>query len=171
MIVALRNGVIISKKDISNEDLKRSLPFVPTLLEFASYIHFGGTSLVGTFFEIKDFTEWAECKGKFSTLPLDGFASIKQSVTRLSQGLLCLTIYVIGEYFLEFDIALLGSPNYVTFGDDAWVPFWKRIGIFQTAMSTLRLLYYSVWSFADVSLILSGLSYDGSYKETPKNYL
>ena len=89
----------------------------------------------------------------------------------MAHGLLCLAIYVVAEYFLEFDIGLLGSREYITFGDEAWVPFWKRIGVFQTAMSALRLLYYATWCFTDAALIACGLSYDGSYKEASKNEL
>ena len=170
VLFALRHGVT-RPRELTEEEGKRALVHVPTALEFAAYLHFGGTALTSTFFEYKDFVEWAEGRGKYSTVPWGEKASLRAVVERLAHGLLCLAIYVVAEYFLEFDIGLLGSREYITFGDDAWVPFWKRIGVFQTAMSALRLLYYATWCFTDATLIACGLSYDGSYKETPKNEL
>lgn len=170
VLFALRNGVA-QPRELTDEERKLSLVHVPTALEFAAYVHFGGTALTSTFFEYKDFVDWAEGRGRYSTVPWGKKASLKAALERMAHGLLCLAIYVVAEYYLEFDVGFLGSREYITFGDDAWVPFWKRIGIFQTAMSTLRLLYYATWCFADASLIACGLSYDGSYKETPNNEL
>ena len=129
-----KNGVVTGVELLAQGKGRRgSLTHLPTLLEFASYLHFGGTALTSTFFEFGRYKEWLEGTGKYAAMPRSSvgkYNQTKTALTRAAHGFLCLFLYTLAEYYLEFDDGMLGSEAFLTFGDDSWVPFWKRIGIF-----------------------------------------
>jgi hypothetical protein len=67
---------------------------------------------------------------------------------------------------MEFDLFFKGREEYLAHGSDAYLPFWQRISYFQTAMTGMRLLYYTVWCFTEATMIGCGISYERSYKES-----
>lgn len=81
---------------------------LPTLLEFTGYLHFFGGSLFGPFIEYWDYINWAELKGPYKELPFGNFKNLKPCLTRLAQGILCITIYTVMEYFVQFDLFFKG---------------------------------------------------------------
>eukprot|EP01025_Chloroclados_australasicus_P031139 TRINITY_DN3141_c0_g1_i2.p1 TRINITY_DN3141_c0_g1~~TRINITY_DN3141_c0_g1_i2.p1 ORF type:complete len:490 (+),score=42.82 TRINITY_DN3141_c0_g1_i2:298-1767(+) len=155
--ISRADGVADSSKTLTVYAQSKRLDRVPSLLEYFSYTFAYGNLLAGPFFEYKDFLnfisregDWSEEKDK---------PKIKFPVYK--------TLYYVASALAIFAINQLLEPTYNL---GSWkeidrLPYLQRYLLVYIVLITYRLRYYFVWTLAELSLIMSGLGFQGYEKD------
>ncbi|CAI2365211.1 unnamed protein product [Moneuplotes crassus] len=134
---------------LSKHDERCRIEKIPTIVEFLSYSNYPCITMLGPFFEFKDYINFIDQKGAYADSP---FHFVK-SLLKFSTGFIFLgvSIYLDGVVYLDFMVSKeFGQLNFLT----------------QTVYCFLYMKSYAykllaIFSFADGSNILSGFSYGG----------
>lgn len=73
---ALRDGALDSsdrRTMLTDVQRDRAVTFLPNLLEFASYVNFFGTSIMGPFMEYKDYIRFIKLADHYKKMPSGRF--------------------------------------------------------------------------------------------------
>ena len=106
---------------------------LPSLLEYASFVHFccGGT--IGPFLDFKDYKDFIELVGPYKDLPRglkNGWATLIPSLIELVKALGCLAINVGFIMGLDMSVYFCGTKEFANYG-----PFWKKFIYFNLAVT------------------------------------
>lgn len=131
----------------------------PNLLEYASFIYFYPTSLVGPSIEFNDFMNFIELKDCYQNLTSNlGYI--------MSQGFqkLCIGLFFTGFFAIlcdRFPMYALGTAEF----REKYPLWWQRF-LYSYACGPIgRAKYYVAWGLTYSSLIFSGMSYGETIKD------
>ena len=134
---------------------------MPTLFEYASYIYFYPTSVVGPFIEFNDFINFINEKDCYENLFSKIKYIFKEGFKKLFLGLFFIGFFsTIGGWF---PMTAVGKPEFRI----NYPEWWKRILFMYMAGPGVRSKYYIGWLISYSSLIFSGLAY-GEIKKDGK---
>ncbi|XXG76062.1 hypothetical protein AAC387_Pa08g0493 [Persea americana] len=154
------NDGLLKEEDLREVQKRNRLLRCPSFIEYAGYCLCCGTHFTGPVFEMKDYLEWTEKKGIWSShgkgkSPSPYGASLRAVV----QATMSMAIHL---YLLPyFPLARISDPMYQGWG------LWKRMGYQYLAGFTARWKYYFVWSVSEASIISSGLGFTGWTDSNP----
>ncbi|GFU08843.1 lysophospholipid acyltransferase 5 [Nephila pilipes] len=140
---------------LSNDQKKTALKKCPSLLEVAGHTYFFGGFMVGPQFPMKRYVDFIE--GSFPGKTLSGKPScIGAGLKRLSQGILILSLYQIGNMFIPEKTLL--SAEYMEFA------LWKKLIIIGLWGKIALYKYVACWLISEGSCIMTGMTYNGTDK-------
>ncbi|GBL99126.1 Lysophospholipid acyltransferase 5 [Araneus ventricosus] len=144
-----------SEENLSEEQKKTALKRCPSLLEIGGHAYFFGGFLVSPQFPMKRYLNLVE--GKFKEKILNGNPDcVTIGLQRLAQGILVLSLYKIGSIFVP--------ENIFFFNEFVEFPYWKKILIIVVCGKLFLYKYAAIWIISEGSLILTGLTYNGTDK-------
>lgn len=162
----------LPEKDLSDHQKERAIKTLPNLLDFAGYVLFFPSLMIGPSFDYVDFRRWLDCTvfevpsgidpakapptRKKRKIPRSGTPAMWKAGTGVFWSVLFLIFS--GYYYPE---AML---------DDGYMKhsFTKRVWIMYAVNVTARMRYYTAWSLAEGACILSGMGYKGIDPATGK---
>lgn len=155
----------LPEKDLSDFQKERAIKQLPNYLDFAGYVLFFPSLLVGPAFDYVDYKRWIETTmfevpagtdpskkpptRKKRKIPRSGTPAAWKAATGLFWILIFLRLS--GMYYND----LLTGPEYMNYG------FIHRVFILHMLGVTTRLKYYGVWTLTEGACILTGLGYKG----------
>ncbi|GJQ09258.1 hypothetical protein GpartN1_g1049.t1 [Galdieria partita] len=138
---ALHDGTI--QKESAIEQKVNSIHSLPNIFEFYAFILFPPCLLVGPYLEFVDWQAHLQNRQYVKD-------AVRVGILRLVQGLVCLTIYLIGDKWLP--IQLLGDEKFLSMGHWLVRFLWIDVILFG-----YRFKYYFAWKFAEGALASSGM--------------
>lgn len=150
---AFKDGAELPQK-LTEAQQERKVMYLPTLLEYFSFVCFCCGGIVGPFIEYSHFKDWIEVSGQYKNLPRKG--TLKPALIRITHGLLCLGLHIFIVLVLGYSVYFCGSQEYIKYGN-----LFSRTIYYFIAMSGQRFMYYTPWCFSDASIIACGIAWDG----------
>jgi len=133
-----------------NEDQrKRVVMNLPTLLELASYVWFTQACALGVFFEFSDYKRWIERSHEYKQVPCPILPSLKWLAASLS----CLIFYTLVSP--TFNVEFCYVKEFWEFN------FPHKVVYYFVAMSAKRFFYYNPFCLTTGAIIGCGLGYNG----------
>ena len=147
-------------KDIKSAYHKRyRIEKRPTFLEFASYIYFYPTSIVGPFIEYMDFINFIEEKDCYKDLKNKIGYIFRQGFQKLLLGFFFMGFYsIVGA---KYPMTAIGTSQFRI----DYPEWWQRLLYMYVAGPVARSKYYIGWLLSYSSLIFSGMAYGETIKE------
>ena len=141
-------------KDIFNEHHKsKRIEEMPSLLEYASYIYFYPTSIVGPFIEFKDFINFIDEKDCYAELKNNMGFIISQGIQKLLISILFIIIFALfGD---KFPMSAVGTSEF----RKNYPKWWMRFLYLYTCGPIGRSKYYIAWTLTYSTLIFSGMAF------------
>lgn len=130
---------------------------MPTILEFASFVHMATGCMVGPYLEFTDYINWIEFAGPYKDMPRGDFSTVVPAVIRMFQAFGCMFLHLAFVLVLQVPIQWCGTKE---FSD--YKTIFHRLGYYNLAMTGQRFMYYSPWCLSDAALIGCGLAYAGT---------
>ncbi|KAL1354948.1 hypothetical protein HN51_006987 [Arachis hypogaea] len=154
------NDGLLKEEGLREAQKKNRLIKLPSLIEYIGYCLCCGTHFAGPVYEMKDYLDWAEGKGLWSTEAKGRSASPYGATLRaILQAGFCMALYL---YLVPyFPLSRFNDPIYQEWG------FWKRLGYQYMSGFTARWKYYFIWSISEATVIISGLGFSGWTESTP----
>ena len=145
-------GIPIS--DIRSKHLqKQRIEEMPSLIEYASYIFFYPTTIIGPFIEFKDYINFIEYKDCYSNLTNNLGFVLYQGCEKLFLGIFFTIFFaVFGD---KYPMSLVGKAEF----REKYPSFWQRILYMYLCGPVGRAKYYVAWLLTYSSLIFSGMAY------------
>lgn len=132
---------------------------MPTFLEYASYIYFYPTSVIGPFCKYIDFINFIDEKECYKDLKTKKKYLFKKGLENILLALFFIAFYsTIGAWFPMSDV---GKPKFRL----DYPEWWKRILFMYAAGTGIRSKYYIGWLLSYSSLIFSGMAYGETKKD------
>jgi len=141
-------------KDIKNDHIRSTMIIeMPSLLEYASYVFFYPTTLIGPFIEYKDFINFIDQKDCYINLQQKLGYICKQGAKTFSIAILFILIFTFfGD---KFPMDAVGTSEF-----RKKYPIWWMRFLYMFACGPIgRSKYYIGWSLTYSSLIFSGMAY------------
>ena len=141
-------------KDIFNEHHKsKRIEEMPSLLEYASYIYFYPTSIVGPFIEFKDFINFIDEKDCYAELKNNMGFIISQGIQKLLISILFIIIFALfGD---KFPMSAVGTSEF----RKNYPKWWMRFLYLYTCGPIGRSKYYIALTLTYSTLIFSGMAF------------
>lgn len=155
----------LPESDLSDFQKDRMLKELPSLLDYAGYVMFFPSMLVGPAFDFAEYRRWLDLTmfdppvdgdprkraptRKKRRIPRSGMPAALKAVS----GLTWILLFLVMSRFFPAD-AIMGARF-------ASHSFLARIVILHMVGLTTRLKYYGVWTLTEGACILSGLGYNG----------
>ena len=132
---------------------KQRIEEMPSLIEYASYIFFYPTCIIGPYIEFKDYMNWIEYKDCYSNLHQNLFFVFYQGCAKLFLGIFFTIFYAVfgDKYPMDF----VGKAEF----RQKYPSFWERILYMYLCGPVGRAKYYVAWLLTYSSLIFSGMAY------------
>ena len=141
-------------KEIRSDHLKKErIVEMPSLIEFASYIYFYPTTIVGPFVEYKDYMNFIELKEEYANLTSNLGYVFYQGFEKLFLG-----IFFVAFFALYGDVYPMYAVGKAEFREK-YPNFWYRILYMYLCGPVGRAKYYVAWLLTYSSLIFSGMAY------------
>ena len=140
--------------EIQDDHLKKQrIEEMPSLIEYASYIFFYPTCIIGPYIEFKDYMNWIEYKDCYSNLHKNLFFVFYQGCAKLFLGIFFTIFYAVfgDKYPMDF----VGKAEF----RQKYPSFWERILYMYLCGPVGRAKYYVAWLLTYSSLIFSGMAY------------
>ena len=141
-----------SARKVAADRLSRSIPALPSPLEFAGYVFNFCTVLAGPSFEIG---EYLASQRREELPPTSRF--MPALWTFLLSTAFTVVMVVGGTYF-KIDEVYAQAVAAVEGSSDA-APLWKRYLYAHCALTLVRVQYYSVWKLAETASVIAGFGY------------
>ena len=154
-------------KDISeirSDHLKKQrIVDLPSLLEYASYIYFYPTTIVGPFIEYKDFINFIDLTDCYANLNNNLGYIFYQGTEKFLLGIFYIIFFALfGD---KYPMYAVGTAEF----REKYPSFWQRIVYMYLCGPVGRAKYYVAWLLTYSSLIFSGMAYGESVdKKTGK---
>lgn len=150
--------------DIKSEHLqKQRIEELPSLFEYASYIYFYPTCIVGPFIEYKDFINFIELKDCYANLTNNLGYVFCEGFQKLFLGIFFVIFFAL--YGNKYPMYAVGKPEF----REKYPTFWQRLVYMYVCGPVGRAKYYVAWLLTYSSLIFSGMAYgETKDKETGK---
>ena len=126
---------------------------IPSLFEYASYIYFYPTAIVGPFIEYKDFINFIDKKDCYQNLTSKLIYIFSQGIQKLFIAIFFIVIFAL--YGGKYPMTLVGTAEF----RKIYPEWWKRILYMYICGPVARSKYYIAWALTYSSLIFSGMSY------------
>ena len=155
----------LPENELSDDQKDRAIRQLPSYLDFAGYVLFFPSLMVGPAFDYVDYRRWIETTmfeipagvdpsnkpltRKKRKIPRSG----TPAMWKLTAGLVWIFAFLKLSKLFYND--LLTGPDYLKYG------FLHRVFILHMLGVTTRLKYYGVWTLTEGACILSGLGYKG----------
>ncbi|OIW09852.1 hypothetical protein TanjilG_15334 [Lupinus angustifolius] len=154
------DGLLKEEDGLREAQKKNRLIQLPSLIEYIGYCLCCGSHFAGPVYEMKDYLDWTEGKGIWSTKAKGPSPSPYGATIRaLLQACFCMALYL---YLVPlFPLSRFSDPVYHEWG------FWKKLGYQFMAGNTARWKYYFIWSISEASIIISGLGFSGWTESSP----
>ena len=152
-------------KLLNDDQKERALRHLPSTLDYAGYVLFFPSLMIGPSFDYVDYRRWLDATmfelpegvdpskapptKKARKIPRSGTPAAWKAAAGASWAVAFLIFS--GRYYPE----LLTGPEYMTYG------FLRRVWLMYILGVTTRLKYYTAWSLTEGACILSGLGYRG----------
>ncbi|XP_004515799.1 lysophospholipid acyltransferase 1 [Cicer arietinum] len=154
------NDGMLKEDGLREAQKKNRLIQLPTLIEYVGYCLCCGSHFAGPVFEMKDYLDWTEEKGIWSS----GAKGPKPSpygatIRALLQAGVCMGLYL--KLVPYFPLSKFTDPSY-----HEWC-FLKKLGYQYMSGFTARWKYYFIWSISEASIIISGLGFSGWTDSSP----
>ncbi|KAK0646045.1 MBOAT, membrane-bound O-acyltransferase family-domain-containing protein [Cercophora newfieldiana] len=162
----------LPETELSDFQKDRRLTELPNLLDYAGYVFFFPSLMVGPAFDFAEYRRWLDCSmfdvpttvdpakkpptRKKRKIPRSG----TPAMVKLATGLMWIGIFVALSGYFSPDVLL--TPRYMEYG------FVKRVLVLHMVPLTARTKYYGVWTLTEGACILSGLGYNGVDPATGK---
>lgn len=155
----------LPEADLSDFQKDRMLKQLPSILDYAGYIFFFPSLMIGPAFDFAEYRRWLDTS--MFDLPADVNPANKPPVRRKrkiprsgtpavlkgAMGLVWLALFMaLGP---TFDKDRLTASSFTSYG------LLRRIGIMYMVALVARFKYYAVWSLTEGACILTGLGYRG----------
>ncbi|EMC96991.1 hypothetical protein BAUCODRAFT_138379 [Baudoinia panamericana UAMH 10762] len=159
-------------EQLNEEQKERSLKQLPSVLNYAGFVAFFPSIMVGPAFDYVDYERWLN--GSMFDLPpgtdpmkappTRGKRRIPRSATpaliKMAKGLLWILVFLQCDPIFNKNVVLSDGYKTMNFG---WRVFYLHMMSFVT-----RMKYYGVWSLTDGACTLSGIGYKGLDSKTGK---
>ncbi|XP_027334649.1 lysophospholipid acyltransferase 1-like isoform X1 [Abrus precatorius] len=133
---------------------------MPSLIEYVGYCLCCGSHFAGPVYEMKDYLDWTEGKGIWSSEAKGPSPSPYGATARaLLQAGFCMAMYL--KLSPHFSLSMFTDPTYQEWG------FWKKLGYQYMSGFSARWKYYFIWSISEASIIISGLGFSGWTDSSP----
>lgn len=146
------------RNDLHEFRVSHSIPYIPSPLQFYSYIYYYAGVLVGPAFEFREYIEYTDMtmfyKDGLNTVP----STIIPSLNCVCRALLC----YIGIY-LSTIFPVMGYINTVQYTSKSNTFLYKAMYMF-VSVTVVRFKYYFAWLMAEAGTISTGLAYNGINK-------
>ncbi|KAK2356011.1 Lysophosphatidylcholine acyltransferase 1 [Trifolium repens] len=154
------NDGILKEEGLRDAQKKNRLIKLPSVIEYIGFCLCCGSHFAGPVFEMKDYLDWTEGKGIWSS----GAKGSKPSpygatIRALLQAGFCMGLYL--NLVPYFPLSKFTDPSYHEWG------FWKKLGYQYMSGFTARWKYYFIWSISEASIIISGLGFSGWTDSSP----
>ncbi|KAK4157882.1 MBOAT, membrane-bound O-acyltransferase family-domain-containing protein, partial [Chaetomidium leptoderma] len=156
---------LLSDADLSDSQKDRRLTELPSLLDYAGFVFFFPSMLVGPAFDFAEYRRWLDTTmfevpadvdpakkpptRRKRKIPRSGTPAMVKLATSLAWVFLFLKL---SEYF---DHNVLLQDSYLEYG------FLRRLFVLHMVGVTARTKYYGVWTMSEGACILAGLGYNG----------
>ncbi len=156
---------LLPAADLSDFQKDRRLTVVPNLLDYAGFVFFFPSMLVGPAFDFAEYRRWLDTTmfevpadvdpakkpptRRKRKIPRSGTPAMLKLVTSL------VWIFSFLKLAAYFDHAVLLEDSYMEYG------FLRRLFILHMVGFTARTKYYGVWTLSEGACILAGLGYNG----------
>ena len=162
----------LPQEELTDHQRDRAIQEMPSFLDYAGYVLFFPSLLVGPAFDYNDYRRWLETT--MFDLPPDvdpAKAPTRRKQRRIPQshtpatwkcvyGLIWIGMYL--NFSVWFNSATVLSDDYMKYG------LLRRIWILQMLGFTTRQKFYGVWYLTEGACILSGMGYNGIDPKTGK---
>ncbi|XP_041377854.1 lysophospholipid acyltransferase 5-like [Gigantopelta aegis] len=139
------------ERELSADQKKTAIKRVPSFLEMTGHSMFFGGCLVGPQFPMRMYLDFVHKFAKEQEGPPD---SVNAGISRFLYGMLYVALFQIGVYFIPTNYML--SDDFMELGylsRCAYVLIWGKVLITK---------YIGTWLLAEGSIIITGLSYNGT---------
>ncbi|KAI0499465.1 hypothetical protein KFK09_020368 [Dendrobium nobile] len=145
---------LLKDESLTESQKKNRLVHRPTAIEYIGYCLCCGSHFAGPVYEMKEYLEWTEGEGIWSSPKGKSSPSPYRAMFRaIVQAAICMGIYL---YLVpHFPLTRFNEPAYNQWG------FWKRLFYQYMSGFTARWKYYFIWSISEASIIISGLGFSG----------
>ncbi|XP_020701160.1 lysophospholipid acyltransferase 1 [Dendrobium catenatum] len=145
---------LLNDESLTESQKKNRLVHRPTAIEYIGYCLCCGSHFAGPVYEMKEYLEWTEGEGIWSSPKGKSSPSPYRAMFRaIVQAAICMGIYL---YLVpHFPLTRFNEPAYNQWG------FWKRLFYQYMSGFTARWKYYFIWSISEASIIISGLGFSG----------
>uniref|UniRef100_I1K0D3 Uncharacterized protein n=1 Tax=Glycine max TaxID=3847 RepID=I1K0D3_SOYBN len=154
------NDGLLKEEGLREAQKKYRLIKLPSLIEYIGYCLCCGSHFAGPVYEMKDYLDWTEGKGIWSTEAKGPLPSPYGATLRaLLQAGFCMAMYL--NLVPHFPLSKFTDPTY-----HEWC-FWKKLSYQYMSGFTARWKYYFIWSISEASIIISGLGFSGWTDSSP----
>ncbi|KAK1751651.1 MBOAT, membrane-bound O-acyltransferase family-domain-containing protein [Echria macrotheca] len=162
----------LPESELSDFQKDRRLTELPNLLDYAGYVFFFPSLLVGPAFDFVEYRRWLDCSMFDVPVAVD---PAKKPPTRRKRkiprsGTPAMRKLIMGLAWLGLYVKLSGpyDPNVLLSDKYAGYDFLKRVLVLHMVPFTARTKYYAVWTLTEGACILTGLGYNGVDPATGK---
>ncbi|KAM9989345.1 hypothetical protein ACTFIY_005386 [Dictyostelium cf. discoideum] len=143
--------------ELSEDQKRRSIKKLPTLLEFFGFVYFFPTFLAGPTMEITDYLDYTSGK-MFQVRQLNGKApsSLLPALKTLGLGLLMFPFVVLSG---QYPVAYLSTNEF------RYEPLLYKLIKLHIFVVLSRFRYYFGWYMSEGSAVLSGIGFNGFEKD------
>ena len=125
----------------------------PSIVEYASYIFFYPTTIIGPFIEFKDFINFIDQKDCYAELKYNMAFIISQGIQKLSISIFFIVIFALfGD---KYPMSAVGTAEF----RKNYPKWWMRILYLYICGPIGRSKYYIAWALTYSSLIFSGMAF------------
>lgn len=158
--------------NLNESQKERRLTELPKLLDYAGFVAFFPSVMVGPAFDYVDYHRWLNLSmfdlpagvDPLKAPPTRGKRRIPRSATpaliKLVKGLVWIVVFLQMQGYFNSTVVLSDAYTHM--------PLWKRIFHLHMLSFVTRMKYYGVWSLTDGACTLSGLGYKGLDPKTGK---
>ncbi|KAL8141520.1 hypothetical protein V2J09_014552 [Rumex salicifolius] len=146
------DGLLKEDERLREAQKKYRLLRMPSLIEYVGYCLCCGSHFAGPVYEMKDYLDWTEGKGVWSSSEKQSlpYGALARTVL---QAAICMGLYL---YLVPyFPLNIFTDPVYGEWG------FWRRLAYQYMCGFTARWKYYFIWSISEASIIISGFGFSG----------
>ncbi len=163
---------LLPAADLSDFQKDRRLTELPSLVDYAGFVFFFPSLLVGPAFDFAEYRRWLDTSmfdvpadvdpakkpptRRKRKIPRSGTPAVVKLVTSL------VWIFAFLQLSSHFNYSVLLKDSYMDYG------FLRRLFILHMVGFTARTKYYGVWTLSEGACILAGLGYNGVDPATGK---
>jgi lysophospholipid acyltransferase len=156
---------LLPEAELSDLQKDRRLTELPSLLDYAGFVFFFPSLLVGPAFDFAEYRRWLDTSmfdmpahvdpakrpptRRKRKIPRSGTPAMLKLVTSL------IWIFAFLKLSAYFDYPVLLEDSYLEYG------FLRRVFVLHMVGFTARTKYYGVWTLSEGACILAGLGYNG----------
>lgn len=156
-----RDGLPSFKGKLTPNKEHCKLSKIPSFIELFSYSAYPGSSVIGPFFEFKDYINFIELKDRYASIPFS-FSRLGASLFYAFGSLVCSILIDMFTRPLLKNIYINDYLSSDLFRND---PLYMKYIIWVIATQNFKLKGYVSWFFGECGNVCSGFAYSGKDKD------